>query len=92
MPSLSFVLLMAVEPGFSGQEFIPETYDKIEEIVGFKKVKNLSTIVAVDGGVSPKNIRKLAILGVNQVCVGSAVFDTDEPTTSLEKLYELAED
>ena len=54
-PYTDFVLLMAVEPGFSGQQFIPETIDKIEELNQLRKERGYDFLIEVDGGINHEN-------------------------------------
>ncbi len=70
-----FVLLMSVNPGFSGQAFIPSAYRKLKDLT--KKIKSFQhTIeIAVDGGVGVENIRALADHGVQTFIAGAAVFN-----------------
>ncbi len=86
-PHIDAVLLMSVEPGFSGQKFIPETLEKINPILSLKKQYNKEITLCMDGGINEHNIGKIAAHGVNQVAVASAIFDTSDPVQALKKLY-----
>jgi ribulose-phosphate 3-epimerase len=88
LPDIDQVLMMGVEPGFSGQEFIPEVMTKIATIALVKKAKQLPFTIAVDGGITQKNIKELSIKGAQSFHVGSAVFEDEDPLTALEKLYD----
>ena len=66
---IDFVLVMTVEPGFGGQEFMPQMLEK----VCFLK-KNFSGPVSVDGGINSKTIREAAQAGADIFVVGSAIF------------------
>ncbi len=70
------VLLMAVNPGFSGQEFMPLVYDKLKELKDYT--------VAIDGGVDKDNARKLIVAGADQLVVGSALFKDGDPLRALQ--------
>ncbi len=50
------VLLMSVQPGFSGQEFLPDTISKLDTLVGFRQTSGLTFKIAMDGGINKKNI------------------------------------
>lgn len=67
------VLIMSVEPGKGGQEFIPEVIAKIQELVEVRKKNDYSFIISVDGGVNDTNISILRANEVDQVVVGSYV-------------------
>lgn len=68
------VLLMAVNPGFSGQKFIFSSFKKLEALNNFKIKNNLAFKIIVDGGVNLNNILKLLDLGANQLAIASAIF------------------
>ncbi len=67
------VLIMSVEPGKGGQEFIPEVIGKIQELVALRNQFNYSYIISVDGGINDLNIGLLKANDVDQVVVGSYV-------------------
>lgn len=85
---LHHVLVMAVEPGFSGQEFLPSTLEKVEDLAHYKKVRNKKTIIAVDGGINKENILSLSHRGAELFCVGSAIFKAPDSLTALQELYD----
>lgn len=84
LEKLDVVLFMSVYPGFQKQKFIPEVLEKI------KKLKKISpnTKVAIDGGVNKENIKSIALAGVDDIDVGSAMFVDDEVERNLEELKE----
>jgi ribulose-phosphate 3-epimerase len=76
LDELELLLVLAVNPGWSGQRFIPATYDKLaaaRDLVGDR------AIVAVDGGITKENVRDVASSGVDLIVTGSAVFDGVDP-------------
>ncbi|HMD96562.1 MAG TPA: ribulose-phosphate 3-epimerase [Terriglobia bacterium] len=73
--SLQLVLVMTVNPGFGGQEFIPETLGKIREVRREIEARGLDCEVEVDGGIHEKTIRAAVEAGANVLVAGSAVFD-----------------
>jgi ribulose-phosphate 3-epimerase len=79
------VLFMAVHPGFYGAKFIPEVLDKIAKLRQAKPGLSLS----LDGGVKEANILQIARSGVNEICVGSAVFLQPDPAESYRKLVKM---
>ncbi len=83
---LKTVLFMAVHPGFYGAKFIPETLDKIVE---FKR-RFPAVSAGIDGGVKANNIEQVARTGVNEICVGSAIFAQPDPVSAYEELSKLA--
>ncbi len=84
VPWLDFVLVMAVNPGFGGQDFIPESLQKIKRlrrIVGDRPLD-----ISVDGGVCQENVASLARAGATTLIAGSAVFGADDRTRAMEGL------
>lgn len=74
LPQVHMVLIMSVNPGFGGQKFIPFSTRKIRELRAMVDRQGLDTLIQVDGGVSPENIRELAECGANVFVSGSAFF------------------
>jgi ribulose-phosphate 3-epimerase len=68
------VLIMSVNPGFGGQEFIPSALDKISRLRRSITEKGLTTLIEVDGGVKPENAREVASAGADILVMGSAFF------------------
>ncbi len=86
---LDRILLLSVNPGFSGQDFIPVVYDKLKQIQIWKKSSKLKDIVvAVDGGVSSKNIKELKNLGANCFVVGAYFFNSVNKKQAIIDLHE----
>ncbi len=77
LPEVKFVLVMTVEPGFSGQEMIESALSKIELLRGYREKKNLDFLIGVDGGVNRKNISKVAGFGPDIIVSASAIFNGD---------------
>lgn len=80
------VCLMSVNPGFGGQKFIENTYNKIKELKQLIKEQNLSTLIEIDGGVNTKNSSLLYEAGADVLVAGSAVFSSDNPVNTIEEL------
>ena len=68
------VLIMSVEPGFSGQSFLPETLAKVDPLVGQRYTADMTFKIAMDGGINIHNIVEIAHKGVDQLAVGSEIF------------------
>lgn len=81
---LDMVLLMSVNPGFSGQKFIDHTYKKLKQLDGAKWMTN--ALIQIDGGVSLENAELLKISGANVLVAGNAIFKSDNPTETIKKL------
>jgi len=74
LPQLHMVLIMSVNPGFGGQKFIPSSTRKIRELRDMIERQGLNTHIQVDGGVTPENIRELALCGADVFVSGAAFF------------------
>ncbi|MCK9424271.1 MAG: ribulose-phosphate 3-epimerase [Bacteroidales bacterium] len=86
---LDLVLLMSVNPGFGGQKFIGETYEKILELEELIARKNTKTLVEVDGGVDLTNASRLIENGANVLVTGNAVFTSPSPIETIHRLKNL---
>ena len=75
---LDMVLIMTVNPGFGGQEFIPETLPKIAHIRRMISERNLQCDVEVDGGIHEGTVRQAVQAGANLLVAGSAVYNQHE--------------
>lgn len=81
---LDMVLVMSVNPGFGGQKFIPQTLEKVKALRNMINLKNLSTLIEVDGGVDTTNARALEEAGVNVVVAGNAVFSAKDRNATIK--------
>ena len=75
---VDFVLIMSVNPGFSGQAFIPNTLYKVKTLRQIIKDKRLSTLIEIDGGVNEKTIEEISMAGVDVFVAGSAIFGSSD--------------
>lgn len=71
---VDMVLVMTVEPGFGGQELIPECLDKVRDLRRISDERGLDLDIEVDGGVKPDNLQTVLEAGANVIVAGSAVF------------------
>jgi len=81
-----FVLIMSVNPGFGGQNFIGQTYRRLNELRALKEERNPSLLIEVDGGVNFDNAQKLIEEGANILVAGSTVFNDPQPSLAIKKL------
>ncbi len=88
LPSVDFVLLMSVNPGFGGQQFIDSTYERIRTLDHMKQSLNPEMLIEVDGGVDASNAQMLVHAGANILVAGSAVFKADQPTEVINAMKE----
>jgi ribulose-phosphate 3-epimerase len=73
LDELELVLVLAVNPGWGGQSFIPSTQRRIADVQAL--VAGREIVVAVDGGITKANVERVASLGVDLIVTGSAVYD-----------------
>lgn len=86
---LDEILIMSVNPGFSGQKFIESVTDKVPALVAMRQQKNLKFSICMDGGIGSGNICSLQQAGVQIVSVASAIFSSPNYCQALMNLYAL---
>ena len=79
-------LIMSVNPGFGGQKFIEQAYEKISRLKEMILVKNSKAVIEVDGGVTDQNARKLVDAGADVLVAGSHVFKSTDPAKTISDL------
>ncbi|MBS7326404.1 MAG: ribulose-phosphate 3-epimerase [Thiopseudomonas sp.] len=78
MDKVDMVLLMSVNPGFGGQQFIPATLDKLREARALIDASGRDIRLEIDGGVNVQNIRAIAEAGADTFVAGSAIFNAPD--------------
>jgi ribulose-phosphate 3-epimerase len=86
LPDLSLVLIMSVNPGFGGQKFIENTYQKIASLDAIRRQKGYTFRIEVDGGVNTDNAGLLAREGADILVAGSFVFGSADPVQTIGDL------
>jgi len=86
LPMLNLVCLMSVNPGFGGQVFIENTYNKIHHLKQMAQNQQPNLLIEIDGGVSLKNAKQLLKAGANVLVAGSAVFKAADPIATIAEL------
>mgnify|MGYP003530488861 FL=1 len=79
------VLLMSVNPGFGGQSFIENTYNKIKTLKKLIERKNPNCLIEIDGGVNTSNYKKLIEVGADVLVAGNAVFASENPIETIKE-------
>jgi ribulose-phosphate 3-epimerase len=82
---VDLVLCMSIQPGYSGQQFMPEAISRIEELRG---LLDEGIQVQVDGGIGPENIRDVSDAGANLFVAGTSVFGQDDITRAYTRLVQ----
>ncbi|MFZ6017221.1 MAG: ribulose-phosphate 3-epimerase [Nitrospirota bacterium] len=88
LPDADITLLMSVNPGFGGQDFIPQIIDKIKILKKLIRESGFSTLIEVDGGVKLENAKDIASAGADILVMGSAFFNSEDYGTITKKLRE----
>lgn len=83
---IDIVIIMSVNPGFGGQSFIANTYEKIKVLKALITKKNASTLIEIDGGVTTDNAQKLVDAGADILVAGSFVFKSADPMATIKAL------
>jgi ribulose-phosphate 3-epimerase len=86
---VDLVCLMSVNPGFGGQSFIENTYNKIKALKDLIKRKGASAKIEIDGGVTSSNAKKLIEFGADVLVAGSYIFKNENPTKTIDELKKL---
>ncbi|WP_339712022.1 ribulose-phosphate 3-epimerase [uncultured Kriegella sp.] len=88
---IDLVLLMSVNPGFGGQSFIENTYNKLRDLKALILHKKTKTLIEIDGGVTSENAKALTDAGADVLVAGSFVFKSENPTQTIHELKEITE-
>jgi len=86
---IDVVCLMSVNPGFGGQQFIPQTLQRIAELKAMIVQKNASTLIQIDGGVTLQNASQILAAGADVLVAGNTVFKSENPTQTIASLKAL---
>jgi ribulose-phosphate 3-epimerase len=86
LQDLDSVLIMSVNPGFGGQEFIPHTYQKIRNLRRMIHDRGLNTLIEIDGGVTLENAGNIVKAGVDVLVAGTTVFQAKDPKVAIHTL------
>ena len=86
---IDLVCIMSVNPGFGGQSFIENTYDKIRKLKTLINKKGASTLIEIDGGVTNKNAAQLVEAGADVLVAGSYVFGAADPIATVADLKKI---
>ena len=86
---IDLVCIMSVNPGFGGQSFIENTYNKVQKLKALITEKGASTLIEIDGGVNDKNAKALVDAGADVLVAGSFVFRSENPTETIQNLKKI---
>ena len=83
---IDLVCLMSVNPGFGGQSFIENTFEKVKELKNLIKKSKTSCLIEIDGGVTNKNSSKLIKCGADVLVAGNYIFKASDPKANITLL------
>ncbi|RLD27290.1 MAG: ribulose-phosphate 3-epimerase [Bacteroidetes bacterium] len=86
---IDVVLIMSVNPGFGGQKFIENTYNKVKELKDLIDSSKSETLIEIDGGVNLETGAKLLKSGADALVAGSFVFRSEDPENTISELKKL---
>jgi ribulose-phosphate 3-epimerase len=87
---VDYVLLMSVNPGFGGQEFISSSFDKLRRLRAMLSARNPQVKIEIDGGIGPANASEVVAAGAEILVAGSAIFNTPDPAEAVRVLARAA--
>jgi len=90
LPMVHHVLIMSVNPGFGGQEFIPSSLDKIRRLAAIRRELDLTFKIEVDGGVAHDTVAAIVQAGAELLVAGNAVFGAGQPERDARALLDAA--
>jgi ribulose-phosphate 3-epimerase len=90
LPMVHFVLVMSVNPGFGGQQFLPLAVEKIAYLAALRKEMGLNFRIEVDGGVAHDTVASVVQAGAEMLVAGSAVFEPGRTEQNAAELLRLA--
>ena len=89
LKDLDLICIMSVNPGFGGQSFIENTYNKIQALNNLKEKTNSQFLIEIDGGVTLENAPKILEYGADVLVAGSTVFQSEDPSQTIHTLKNL---
>jgi len=90
LDDVDYVLVMSVNPGFGGQQFIPSSLDKLRRLRTLIRGRGLRVRVEIDGGIGPENAAEVVGAGAEILVAGSAVFGAPDPGEAVRQLARAA--
>ena len=85
-----YVLLMSVNPGFGGQQFIPYVLEKVRKLERMRREKKLRLPIEIDGGVHLNNLAEVVRAGCDWIVTGSAIFHSADPEATVREMRGIA--
>ncbi len=92
LEEVDMVLVMSVEPGFSGQSYIEGSQDKVAAVVRMARERGCAPLIQVDGGIGCSTAPLVCAQGADLLVCGNAVFAADDPASALREIQAIGED
>lgn len=86
LPLVDLVLVMSVNPGFGGQEFIPYTLDKAIRLCQWREAEDLDFLIEMDGGIGSDNLMQIVSSGTDVIVMGNGIFSTPDPAGTIRNM------
>ena len=87
-----YVLVMSVNPGFGGQQFIPRALDKVRELSRNRQERRLQFSIEIDGGITLDNLPDVVRAGCDWIVTGSSIFHTSDPGATVAEMRQIAQE
>ena len=88
LPFIDIALIMTVNPGFGGQNLIPECLEKVEKLVKMREKAGLNFRISVDGGINEETARNAKKAGADVLVIGSAFFKNNDKKGLIDRLQD----
>jgi ribulose-phosphate 3-epimerase len=85
-----YVLIMSVNPGFGGQQFIPHALEKVRRLDRMRRDARLALPIEIDGGITKQNLADAVRAGCDWIVTGSSVFHTQDPAETVRDMFKIA--
>lgn len=87
---VDYVLVMSVNPGFGGQQFIPHSVEKVRQLDRYREDHGLGFAIEIDGGITEHNVAEVVRAGVDWVVAGTSIFHAPDPVAAINEMQQLA--
>jgi ribulose-phosphate 3-epimerase len=85
-----YVLIMSVNPGFGGQQFIPNALEKVRRLDRMRRDARLALPIEIDGGITKENLADAVRAGCDWIVTGSSVFHTQDPAETVRDMFKIS--
>jgi ribulose-phosphate 3-epimerase len=86
LPLADYAIVMSVNPGWGGQDFIKGSFERAERLRRFARERGLALEIEIDGGMNAERVPRAALAGIDVVIAGSAIFKAKDPEAVLRQM------